>query len=124
MRLRAALAAASLTIVVWPTPAAASSTWSSEVPFTNQVAGNVVTGCGYISTGSQNMPPSWTNNTDPNVAFDTQGRAYQVTLPFNAFWTNLHPNSNIGIVYSDDLGRTWHLGNGGRPIEAAINSSL
>src|SRR5439155_1526372 len=73
---------------------------------------------------SQNMPPSWTNNTDPNAAFDSQNRVYQVTLPFNAFWTNLHPNSNIGIVYSDDLGRTWHLGNGGRPIEAAINSSL
>src|SRR5207248_958323 len=85
---------------------------------------SMVTGYDCISTGSQNMPPSWTNNTDPNVAFDSQGRAYQVTLPFNAFWTNLHPNSNIGIVYSDDLGRTWHLGNGGRPIEAAINSSL
>ena len=36
------------------------------------------------------MPPSWTNNTDPNVDFDTKGRAYQVTLPFNAFWANLH----------------------------------
>jgi len=201
MRLRAALAAASLTVMLWPTPAAASGTWSSSVAFTNQVADQVVLGGGYpvpagataptpgtcrmgtynanrseswiavnpgtedlvgtskiffekystfydfhlgghtfpngayesssmvtgydcISTGSQNMPPSWTNNTDPNAAFDSQNRVYQVTLPFNAFWTNLHPNSNIGIVYSDNLGRTWHLGNGGRPIEAAINSSL
>ena len=42
---------------------------------------------------NQAMPPSWTDNTDPNVAFDTKGRAYQVTLPFNAFWEGgLHPN--------------------------------
>src|SRR5438309_2096038 len=200
MRLRAALAAASLTVALWPTPAAASGTWSSSVNFTNQVANQVVTGGGYpvpagstaptpgtcrqgtynanrseswvavkpgtedlvgtskiffekystfydfhlgghtfpggiyerssmvtgyecISMGTQSMPPSWTNNTDPNAAFDTQGRVYQVTLPFNAFWTNLHPNSNIGIVYSDDLGRTWHLGNGGRPLENAPNWS-
>src|SRR6266540_705294 len=27
-----------------------------------------------ISTGTQDMPPSWMNNTDPNVDFDTQGR--------------------------------------------------
>ncbi|MBI4171837.1 MAG: hypothetical protein HY511_03675, partial [Actinobacteria bacterium] len=67
---------------------------------------NIVQGYECVSTGTQEMPPSWTNNTDPNVDFDSQGRAYQVTLPFNAFWANLHPNSNIGIVYSDDLGRT------------------
>ena len=62
------------------------------------------------------MPPSWTNNTDPNVDFDTQGRAYQVTLPFNAFWEgDLHPNGAIDISYSDDLGRHWVKGNGGQP---------
>ena len=61
-----------------------------------------------ISTETQDMPPSWTNNTDPNVDFDTQGRAYQATLPFNAYWTNLHPNGGIGVVYSDDLGPSWH----------------
>src|SRR5439155_8061951 len=27
------------------------------------------------------------------------------------------------IVYSDNLGRTWHLGNGGRPLENAPNWS-
>src|SRR5919197_4167055 len=37
-----------------------------------------------ITTGTQEMPPSWTNNTDPNVDFDSRGRAYQVSLPFNA----------------------------------------
>ncbi len=67
-----------------------------------------------ISTGTQDMPPSWMNNTDPNVDFDTQGRAYQVTLPFNPWWVNLHPNGAIGIVYSDDLGRSWTVGNGGK----------
>jgi hypothetical protein len=61
-----------------------------------------------ITTGTQDMPPSWTNNTDPNVDFDTTGRAYQISLPFNAYWTNLHPNGAISGDYSDDLGKTWH----------------
>jgi hypothetical protein len=65
-----------------------------------------------VTTGSQEMPPSWTNNTDPNVAFDSQGRAYQISLPFNAYWTNLHPNGAISGDYSDDLGRTWHRSQG------------
>jgi len=84
---------------------------------------NIVQGYECVSTGTQEMPPSWTNNTDPNVAFDTKGRAYQVTLPFNAFWSNLHPNSNIALSYSDDLGRTWVKGNGGEPLEHAPNWS-
>jgi hypothetical protein len=42
-----------------------------EPPTTTQVQGY---DC--VSTGTQAMPPSWTNNTDPNVAFDTRGRAY------------------------------------------------
>jgi hypothetical protein len=82
-----------------------------------------VTGYDCISTGTQDMPPSWTNNTDPNVDFDTQGRAYQTTLPFNAFWANLHPNGAIGIVYSDDLGRSWTVGNGGKYLDFLPNSS-
>ena len=87
------------------------------------VAANQVQGYDCISTGTQAMPPSWTNNTDPNAAFDTQGRVYQVTLPFNAFWANLHPNSNIAISYSDDLGRHWVKGNGGEPLEQFSNST-
>jgi hypothetical protein len=87
-------------------------------------AGNVqIPGYDCISTGTQDMPPSWTNNTDPNVAFDTQGRAYQVTLPFNAFWSNMHPNGAIGAVYSDDLGRSWTVGNGGKLLQLFNNSS-
>jgi hypothetical protein len=84
-----------------------------------------VKGYDCISTGTQAMPPSWTNNTDPNVAFDTQGRAYQVTLPFNAFWdgTKLHPDGAIDLSYSDDLGKTWTKGNGGRDLEQSPNAS-
>ncbi len=84
---------------------------------------NIVQGYECVSTGTQDMPPSWMNNTDPNVAFDTKGRAYQVTLPFNPYWVNLHPNSNIDISYSDDLGRNWVKGNGGEPLENAPNWS-
>ncbi|HEY3141540.1 MAG TPA: hypothetical protein VGJ86_10445, partial [Acidimicrobiales bacterium] len=87
------------------------------------VAANQVQGYDCISTGTQEMPPSWTNNTDPNADFDTKGRVYQVTLPFNAFWANLHPNSNIAISYSDDLGQHWVTGNGGEPLEHAPNWS-
>jgi hypothetical protein len=87
------------------------------------VAANQVQGYDCISTGTQAMPPSWTNNTDPNADFDTQGRVYQVTLPFNAFWANLHPNSNIALSYSDDMGRHWVKGNGGEPLEQFSNST-
>jgi len=76
-----------------------------------------------ISTGSQEMPPSWTNDTDPNVDFDTSGRAYQATLPFNAYWSNMHPNGAIGVVYSDNLGRSWTVGNGGQLLDHLSNSS-
>jgi hypothetical protein len=76
-----------------------------------------------VSTGTQDMPPSWTNNTDPNVDFDTQGRAYQATLPFNAYWVNMHPNGAIGVVYSDDLGRHWTPGNHGQYLSLVPNSS-
>ena len=89
-----------------------------------QPAGNnQVQGYECTTVGTQAMPPSWTNNTDPNVAFDTQGRAYQVTLPFNAYWTNLHPDGAIDISYSDDMGGHWIKGNGGRDLEQSPNSS-
>jgi hypothetical protein len=84
---------------------------------------NQVQGYDCVSTGTQAMPPSWTNTTDPNVDFDTKGRAYQVVLAFNAYWTNLHPNGAIYLSYSDDLGRHWVKGNGGQPLEQSPNSS-
>ena len=85
---------------------------------------NQVQGYDCVSTGTQDMPPSWTNNTDPNVDFDTQGRAYQVTLPFNAFWEGgLHPNGAIDVSYSDDLGAHWIKGNGGKDLEPNNNQT-
>jgi hypothetical protein len=87
------------------------------------VANNQVQGYDCISAGTQAMPPSWTNSTDPNVDFDTQHRAYQTVLPFNAYWTNLHPNGAIYMSYSDDYGATWHIGNGGEPLEHFPNQS-
>lgn len=72
---------------------------------------------------NENMPPSWTNTTDPNVGFDTKGRVYQTMLPFNAFWTNLHPDGEITVSYSDDLGAQWITGNGGKALEQVPNAS-
>jgi hypothetical protein len=72
---------------------------------------------------NQNMPPSWTNTTDPNVGFDTKGRVYQTMLPFNAFWTNLHPNGEITVSSSDDLGAHWTTANGGQALEQVPNAS-
>jgi hypothetical protein len=86
---------------------------------------NQVQGYDCVSAGTQAMPPSWTNVTDPNVAFDTKGRVYQTTLPFNAFWggSTLHPDGAIDVSYSDDMGRHWVKGNGGRDLEQSPNAS-
>jgi hypothetical protein len=86
---------------------------------------NQVQGYDCVSTGTQAMPPSWTNVTDPNVAFDTKGRVYQTTLPFNAFWgkSTLHPDGAIDVSFSDDMGQHWVKGNGGKDLEQSPNSS-
>lgn len=86
---------------------------------------NQVQGYDCVSTGTQEMPPSWTDTTDPNVDFDTKGRLYQTVLAFNAFWddSRLHPDGEIDASYSDDLGRHWVKGNGGQPLEPSNNSS-
>ena len=83
----------------------------------------IVQGYDCTTVGTQAMPPSWTNTTDPNVDFDTKGRVYQTVLPFNAYWTNLHPNGEITVSYSDDLGDHWITGNGGQPLEKSPNES-
>ena len=89
------------------------------------ISDNQVQGYDCISTGTQAMPPSWTDVTDPNVAFDTKGRVYQTTLPFNAFWggSTLHPDGAIDVSYSDDMGRHWVKGNGGQDLEQSPNAS-
>ena len=98
---------------------------SYRIPAGRPASDNQVQGYDCVSTGTQAMPPSWTNVTDPNVAFDTRGRAYQTTLPFNAFWggANLHPDGAIQLSYSDDLGQHWTTGNGGQPLESSPNAS-
>src|SRR6516165_10909006 len=89
------------------------------------ISDNQVQGYDCVSTGTQAMPPSWTDVTDPNVAFDTKGRAYQTTLPFNAFWgkSTLHPDGAIDVSYSDDMGLHWVKGNGGKDLEQSPNAS-
>jgi hypothetical protein len=90
----------------------------------NQMQGYDCGTTGAPGTLNQDMPPSWTNNTDPTVDFDTQGRAYSVTLPFNAFWEGgLHPNGAIDISYSDDMGQHWVKGNGGNDLEPNNNQN-
>jgi hypothetical protein len=97
-----------------------SYTFVNGTPVTN----NIVQGYECVSTGTQAMPPSWMNNTDPNVDFDSRGRAYQITLPFNPWWVNhIHPDGAIGIVYSDNLGQTWVAGNGGKYLDRIPNAS-
>ena len=88
------------------------------------VATNQVQGYECTTVGTQEMPPSWTNNTDPNVDFDTKGRAYQTTLPFNAFWEGgMHPNGEIDVSYTDDLGRHWVKANGGVALDNTNNQN-
>jgi hypothetical protein len=88
------------------------------------VATNQVQGYECTTVGTQDMPPSWTNNTDPNVDFDTTGRVYQTTLPFNAFWAGgMHPNGEIDVSYSDDMGRRWVKANGGQALDNTNNQN-
>jgi hypothetical protein len=88
------------------------------------VANNQVQGYECTTVGTQDMPPSWTDNTDPNADFDTTGRVYQTTLPFNAFWAGgMHPNGEIDVSYSDDMGRHWVKGNGGVALDNTNNQN-
>src|SRR5512132_4313934 len=86
---------------------------------------NQIQGYACASTGTQAMPPSWTDTTDPKVDFDTKGRVHQTMPPFNSFFdaTRLHPDGEIDISYSDALGRHWVKGNGGVPLEPPNNAS-
>ena len=61
---------------------------------TNQVQGYECT-----TVGTQAMPPSWTNNTDPNVDFDTQGpRLPDDAAVQRVLGGDLHPNSAIDAL--------------------------
>jgi hypothetical protein len=91
---------------------------------TNQVQGYDCGTANPDGTFTQAMPPSWTNDTDPNVDFDTEGRVYQTTLPFNAYWAGgMHPNGEIDVSYSDDMGRHWTKANGFRALDTTNNQN-
>jgi hypothetical protein len=96
-----------------------------QIPGGTPSGNNQVQGYDCVSTGTQDMPPSWTDTTDPNLDFDTKGRVYQTMLPFNAFWdaSRLHPDGEIDVSFSDDMGRHWVKGNGGRALEPPNNAS-
>jgi hypothetical protein len=96
-----------------------------QMPGGTPTGNNQVQGYDCLSTGTQDMPPSWTNTTDPNADFDTKGRVYQTVLPYNSFFdaSRLHPDGEIDMSYSDDLGRHWVMGNGGAPLEPPNNAS-
>jgi hypothetical protein len=96
-----------------------------QIPVGTPSGNNQVQGYDCVSTGTQNMPPSWTDTTDPNVDFDTKGRVYQTVLAFNSFFdaTKLHPDGEVDMSYSDDLGRLWVKGNGGVPLEPPNTAS-
>jgi hypothetical protein len=99
---------------------------SFTIPGGSPAGNNQVQGyeCTTLPGRTQEMPPSWTNNTDPNVDWDTQGRVYQATLPFNAFWEGgLHPNGEIDVSYSDNMGQLWTKANGGRPLDTTNNQT-
>src|SRR5207247_7544383 len=91
----------------------------------NQIQGYDCLSTGTGGTLNQDMPPSWTDTTDPNLDFDTTGRVWQTMAPFNSFFdaTKLPPEGEIDLSFSDDLGRTWVKGNGGRPLEPSNTAS-
>src|SRR5439155_19147388 len=91
----------------------------------NQIQGYDCLSTGTLGVLNQDMPPSWTDTTDPNLDFDTTGRVWQTMLPFNSFFdaTKLHPDGEIDVSYSDDLGRHWVKGNGGKALEPPNNAS-
>jgi hypothetical protein len=96
-----------------------------QMPNGTPTSNNQVQGYDCLSTGTQAMPPSWTNSTDPNADFDTQGRVYQTVLPYNSFFdaSRLHPDGEIDMSYSDDMGSHWVKGNHGVPLEPPNNAS-
>ncbi len=96
-----------------------------QIPNGTPSGNNQLQGYDCVSTGTQDMPPSWTDTTDPNVDFDTTGRVYQTVLPFNSFFdaSRLHPDGEIDMSFSDDMGRHWVKGNGGQPLEPSNMAS-
>lgn len=106
------------------------STWKSSrtVSFVmkkKKDSTHVIGGYDCVTTGTQDMPPSWTNVTDPNFVWDRKGRVHQLILAYNAYWGSVkEPNGDIYGAYSDDNGKTWKQGNNGKPVEAGPELSV
>ncbi len=74
---------------------------------------------------------SWTDTTDPILAFDSSGAIYSNMLPFsftynpagNQVW-NVIPNDAIFMVKSTDGGNSWRTANGGQPLAIYTSSGL
>ena len=102
-----------------------SHTASFSLPRGGQPRTHFIGGFDCATRGTQAMPPSWTNVTDPTLAWDDRGRVHQLVLAYNAFWGTVErPNGNVYAIHSDDAGRTWKRSNGGRALEVGPDPSV
>src|SRR3954453_6608492 len=100
-------------------------TVSFALPARGRPSTHIVNGFDCLTAGTQAMPPSWTNVTDPNLVWDTRGRVHQLVLAYNAYWGSVKgPNGDVYAVWSDDGGRTWHRGNGGAAVQPGPEFSV
>jgi hypothetical protein len=74
---------------------------------------------------------SWTDTTDPIVAFDSEGTLFSLILPFSFTYNtqgiqvnNVVPNDAIFMVKSTDGGNTWTIGNQGQALATYTSSGL
>jgi hypothetical protein len=74
---------------------------------------------------------TWTDTTDPNLAFDLQGNIYSTFLPFSFTYNsheqqvyNVVPNDGIYVVKSTDGGNAWTIANQGQPLTLYTSSGL
>ena len=100
-------------------------TVSFALPAHGRPSTHIVNGFDCVTAGTQAMPPSWTNVTDPNLVWDTRGRVHQLVLAYNAYWGSVKgPNGDVYAVWSDNGGRTWHRGNGGAAVQPGPEFSV
>jgi hypothetical protein len=65
---------------------------------------------------------SWSDTSDPVVAFDSEGNLYSAVLAFNLQYnstgdqSNCCPAAEVSIVKSTDGGGRWTVANGGQPL--------
>ncbi len=74
-------------------------------------------------TGTQEMPPSWTDATTRTSTLIRRGGFTRMFQRLVLDATKLHPDGEIDVSYSDDLGRHWVKGNGGVALEPPNNAS-